>query len=106
MAVKSANVTARVEPEVKEKAEAILNEMGIPASTEINIFYRQIVLWNGLPFRPSTPPTRPRSREEMPDEEFDARMAAGLAQAKENLSAPMDETFSRLIGEIAHGKAI
>ena len=98
MAVKSANVTARVEPEVKEKAEAILNEMGIPASTAINIFYR--------PFRPSTPPTRPRSREEMPDEEFDARMAAGLAQAKENLSAPMDETFSRLIGEIAHGKAI
>ena len=43
--MKSANVTVRVEPDVKEKAEAILNELGIPTSTAINMFYRQIVLW-------------------------------------------------------------
>ena len=39
MAVKSANVVARVEPEIKEKAEAILEALGIPASTAINMFY-------------------------------------------------------------------
>ena len=49
MAIKSSNVMARVEPEVKEQAEAILANLGIPASTAINMFYRQIVLWNGLP---------------------------------------------------------
>ena len=54
--MKSANVTVRVEPDVKEKAEAILSELGIPTSTAINMFYRQIVLWNGLPFRPAKPP--------------------------------------------------
>ena len=43
--MKSANVTVRVEPDVKEKAEAILSELGIPTSTAINMFYRQIVLW-------------------------------------------------------------
>ena len=50
MATKTSNVTARVEPEVKEQAETILSDLGIPVSTAINIFYRQIVLWNGLPF--------------------------------------------------------
>ena len=34
--MKSANVTVRVEPDVKEKAEAILSELGIPTSTAIN----------------------------------------------------------------------
>ena len=48
MATKTSNVTARVEPEVKEQAETILSDLGIPVSTAINIFYRQIVLWLSL----------------------------------------------------------
>mgnify|MGYP001007340896 FL=1 len=43
MATKTSNVTARVEPEVKEQAETILSDLGIPVSTAINMFYRQIV---------------------------------------------------------------
>ncbi len=39
MATKSANVLARVEPEVKEQAEAILSKLGIPASVAINALY-------------------------------------------------------------------
>ena len=89
--MKSANVTVRVEPDVKEKAEAILNELGIPTSTAINMFYRQI---------------RPLSRDEMTDEVFNARMAEGLAQAKANQTAPMEDVFARLLGEIDNGKAI
>ena len=30
MAVKTANVTARIQPEIKEHAEAILEKLGIP----------------------------------------------------------------------------
>ena len=78
--MKSANVTVRVEPDVKEKAEAILSELGIPTSTAINMFYRQIVLWNGLPFRPAKPPIRPLSRDEMTDEVFNARMAESTSR--------------------------
>lgn len=106
MATKTSNVTARVEPEVKEQAETILSDLGIPVSTAINIFYRQIVLWNGLPFRPSVPAARPKSRSEMNDAEFNARMSAGYAQAKQNQAAPSDEVFDRLIGEIQNGKAV
>ena len=90
MAIKSSNVAARVEPELKEQAEMILSNLGIPASTAINMFYRQIVLWNGLPFRPCMPANYPKSRSEMTDDEFNARMAIGYAQAQTDQSAPTD----------------
>lgn len=106
MAIKSSNVTARVEPEVKGQAEAILFSLGIPTSTAINMFYRQIVLWNGLPFRPSVPITRPKSRTEMDDAEFNARMISGYEQAKAGQSVSSDEVFNRLIGEIENGKTV
>ena len=104
MAIKSSNVAARVEPELKEQAEMILSNLGIPASTAINMFYRQIVLWNGLPFRPCMPANYPKSRSEMTDDEFNARMAIGYAQAQADQSAPVDEVFARLIGEIEDGR--
>ena len=50
MATKSANLYARIEPNVKEKAESILSTLGIPASSAINMFYKQIILQRGLPF--------------------------------------------------------
>ena len=98
--MKSANVTVRVEPDVKEKAEAILGELGIPTSTAINMFYRQIVLWNGLPFRPAKPPIRPLSRDEMTD-----GMAEGLAQARENQSVTIKEAFGEMMGENQESEA-
>lgn len=55
MATKSANLYARIEPEVKEKAESILSTLGIPASSAINMFYKQIILQRGLPFEVKLP---------------------------------------------------
>ena len=46
---KSANLYARIEPDVKEKAEDILAALGIPASNAINMFYKQIILQGELP---------------------------------------------------------
>jgi DNA-damage-inducible protein J len=43
---KSANLYARIEPDVKEQAERILSALGIPASNAITMFYRQIILQN------------------------------------------------------------
>ncbi len=47
---KTTSIYARVEPEIKEQAEIVLNKLGIPMSNVINIFLRQIILQNGLPF--------------------------------------------------------
>ena len=100
MAIKSANVVARVEPEVKEKAEEIFAEIGISASTGINMFYRQVILWRGLPFRPSIPASRAISFDEMTREEFDAKMARWLAEAKAGEGVPAEEFFASLKQEI------
>ena len=100
MEIKNANVVAHVEPDIKEKAETILTNLGIPVSTAINMFYRQVVMWNGISFRLTIPTGGPIARHEMSDTEFDARIAIGFAQAKADQSSPVDETFSRLIGEI------
>lgn len=91
---------ARVEPQIKEEAEAILSQLGISASGGINMFYRQIILWRGLPFRPSILDGRPASLDEMTKEEFDAKMARGLEQAKNGEGMPAYEYFSSLREEI------
>ncbi len=41
---KSASVYARIDPDLKEQAEAILAALGIPTSNAIDMFFKQIVL--------------------------------------------------------------
>ena len=60
------------------------------------MFYRQIILWRGLPFRPSIPADRPAALDEMTKEEFDAKMMRGLEQAKKGEGVPSDEFFNSL----------
>ena len=50
MSAKTANVTARIQPEIKEQAEAILSQLGIPVSVFIDMAYRQVILRDGIPF--------------------------------------------------------
>lgn len=78
---KTANVLARIEPEVKEEAESILNQIGVPSSVVINMLYKQIIYTRGIPFA-LTLNHEPVSREEMTDQEFDSMIETGLAQAK------------------------
>lgn len=50
MAKKSANIMVRVEPEVKAKAEVVMNELGVPASVVVNMLYKHIIRTGGIPF--------------------------------------------------------
>ena len=52
---KTAFIRARAEPELKRKAEAILQQLGLSPSAAINMFYRQIVLRQSLPFDVALP---------------------------------------------------
>ena len=47
---RTANVFARVEPEVKEQAEQVLLQLGVPMSNAVGMFLRQVVLKRGIPF--------------------------------------------------------
>ena len=99
MTPKSSNVNARVEPEIKEKAEAILAQLGISASGGINMFYRQIILWNGLPFRPSIPVTD-ETVKPVTKEELDAKLTRAFEQAERGEGMSSDDFFSRLKQEV------
>jgi DNA-damage-inducible protein J len=46
---RTSNIFARVEPEVKEQAELVLEQLGIPMSNAIGLFLRQVVLQRGIP---------------------------------------------------------
>ena len=74
MAKKSANLYARIEPDVKEKAESILAALGIPASNAINIFYKQIILQRGLPFEVKMPPAKPVNINTLSETEFNEEL--------------------------------
>ena len=92
---KTANVNARIQQSVKTDAEAILAKMGIPRSVAIDMFYRQIILHNGIPFPLTIPRTVP-SRDLISDKEFNKMMATGLEQAKAGDAQDVDEVFDEL----------
>jgi len=48
--IKTATARARIRPDVKLRAEGIIHELGLSVSTAFELFYRQIILNNGLPF--------------------------------------------------------
>ena len=102
MATKTANVLARVEPEVKQQAEEIMQELGIPVSVVINMLYKQIILKKGIPFSLSLS-NNITTLDEMDDASFNSVMEKGLMQAKNGESHSADEVFNLLRKEIANG---
>lgn len=99
MATKSANVLARVEPEVKEHAESIMSQLGLPASVVINALYKQIIMTKSIPFSLSLP-KEPTTLDSMTNEEFNAIMEKGLSQAKNDISYPVADVFANLRQEL------
>lgn len=47
---KTAIIQARIDPEVKKKAQSILNKLNITLSEAISIFLTQVSLNRGIPF--------------------------------------------------------
>lgn len=89
---KSANLYARIEPEVKEQAEAILNALGIPASNAITMFYKQIILRKGLPFEVKLP-DHPLDISRMTTEQLNAELEKGYAQMQDGRTISAEQAF-------------
>jgi len=94
MATKSANLYARIEPDVKEQAEKILSALGIPASNAINMFYKQIILQGGLPFEVKIPTMRPIAMDTLSEDQMNAELEKGYSDKQAGRAKPADKTFS------------
>jgi len=93
---KTSHVFARVEPELKEEAEAVLNQIGLPMSNAITLFLRQVVLTRGVPFPLILPPTHPPAVDTLTVEELDAELEKGYVAMREGRRRPVDEVFAEL----------
>ena len=94
MAIKSANVTARVQPEIKRQAEKILEQLGLPVSVLIDTLYRQIIMTGSVPFTLAVP--KLPTRDSLTEDQFNAMMEAGYNQAKSGEGLPIDEAFAKI----------
>jgi DNA-damage-inducible protein J len=50
MAAHSERIQARIEPDLKRAVAAIFKSLGLNSTDAIRLFYRQVVLRQGLPF--------------------------------------------------------
>lgn len=90
---KSANLYARIEPDLKEQAESILAALGITASNAITMFYKQIVLQRGMPFEMKLPAARPLDVSTMTDEQLNAELEKGFADIAAGRTRPAKQVF-------------
>ena len=79
---RTANIYTRVDPVIKEQAEEILNQLGIPMSNAIGMFLRQVVMHNGIPFDMKLPLRRPLAVGELTKEQFDSEIQKGFDDAE------------------------
>ena len=96
MAQKSANLYARIEPDVKEEAENILSALGVPASNAINMFYKQIILHKGIPFDVTLPASRPLDLSAMTSAELSAELEKGYDDMKTGRVKPAKTVFASI----------
>ena len=75
---KTSNIFARVEPTVKEQAEVILEQLGVPMSNAMNMFLRQVVLQKGIPFEMKLPKYQMVDMSTLTEEQFNAEIEMGM----------------------------
>ena len=97
--VKTANLYARIEPNLKNEAETILGGLGIPVSNAINIFYRQIVIHRGLPFQVRLAPHPFVNAATMPESDLDAEIQRGLDDLASGRTRPFRDVAEELKAE-------
>ena len=75
---KSATLNLRVNPNVKERAEAVLSRLGVPMSTAIDMYLNQISLTGGIPFTVTLPKAPDEINADlMTDEQIHAKLQKG-----------------------------
>lgn len=79
---RTSNVFARVEPEIKEQAEQVLEKLGIPMSNAVSMFLCQVVLQRGIPFEIKLPQEAPLAYGSLTKERFDEEIGEGIADIK------------------------
>ncbi len=98
MATKTANVTARVQPDIKQQAEQVLEQLGIPVSVLIDTLYRQIIMTGGIPYSLSIPAIP--AEDSMTQTQRNEMLEKGLVQAKAGHGQNVTDAFEKINAQI------
>ena len=93
---KTANLYARIEPDVKEQAESILTALGIPVSNAINMFYKQIILQRGIPFEMKLPQEKMVDMTKLTAKELDVELEKGYQDILAGRKKPASKIFDEI----------
>jgi len=91
---KTTNLYIRLEPGLKEQAETILSQLGIPVSNAVNIFLKQVVMQRGIPFDVKLPATKLIGTAGLTEAELNAELEKGYADFVQGNVKSVSETFS------------
>ena len=89
-------IYARIDSNLKESAESILQQLGISPSSAIQMLYSQIVLTRGLPLDLRLPSRKPTAIGGMSREEVDAELMKGMDSLKSGRAYTADEVDAEL----------
>lgn len=93
---KTTNLYVRIEPELKEQAEAILGQLGIPVSNAVNIFLKQVVMQRGIPFDVKLSRAKPLGISSMTEMELDLELEKGYADFVQGNTKSVANAFSEI----------
>lgn len=93
---KTTNLFVRIEPEVKEQAEVILEQLGIPVSNAINIFLKQVIMQRGIPFDVKLPPSKPLEAEMLSEIQFNEELEKGYSDYLSGNSKVAESAFKEI----------
>lgn len=96
MAAKTTNVYIRVEPEVKIVAEKMFNQLGILFSTAVNLFLKQVVMKQCIPFELTVSSHHPVFFDNLTEGEKDAIIAEGYQGYRKKQGTVVADVFADL----------
>ena len=93
---RTSNIYARIESELKEQAETVLKQLGIPMSNAVGLFLRQVVLRRGIPFDIKLPASKPLAAGSLTEEEFNAEIEKGFTDLAEGRTVSAESVADRM----------
>lgn len=91
---KTTNVYVRLEPGLKEQAESVLEQLGIPMSNAVNIFLKQVVMQRGIPFDVKLPAIKPVSLAGLTETELNEELEKGYIDFTQGNTKSAEKVFA------------
>ena len=93
MSTKTATIYVRVEPEVKEQTEEVLDRVGLSLSDAVNLFCKQVIFQNGIPFDLKAGAPSHLDTTNWTNERLNSEIGKGLVSIKDGKAISLEKSY-------------